>query len=483
MWNDQTSAELTATLAATIEPLAREVVASFALAGLAIGVVKRGEFVYSQGFGVRSLETGEPVTPRTLFHLASVSKPFVATAVVQLVERGEIALEAPVVTYLPYFTLADPRHREITVQQLLSHASGMPDADDYRWYAPEEDDGALERYVRGLTGEKLLTAPGEEYAYSNAGFEVLGDLIAKVSGQPFEDYVKRHILDPLAMRDSTFLRREVSPDLAATPHFAAPLRVLPGAYPYNRAHGPSSTLHSSVEEMSHWLIANLSRGSFHGQRILAPASYDLLWHPSLETGEEGWGEAAGLGWFLGTYRGHRVLHHNGGDPGFESNIVLLPDAAAALVVLANANTAPLGRLADAVLDALLGERPEVPKPPITVPVAAALAADGPEAATETYRRLLAAAPERYDARPDRFLDAVWGAIEVHRAEVVMPLLRLWLTLQPDSADAHETLGWAYLVQGEQERAVDHLRQALARNPESELAPKFLEQLGVAVPAE
>ena len=205
----QSNQDLKAILEAKLPPFVQHVVASFGLAGLAIGIVKSGELVYTQGFGVRNLDTQEPVTPRSLFLLSSVSKPFVATAIVQLVEQGKMALDAPIVTYLPYFRLKDPRYKDITVQQMLSHTSGMPDAVDYHWYAPEDDEEALERNVRSLVDEELLAAPGEKYAYSNVAFEVLGDVIAKVSGQTFEAYVKAHLLDPLEMHDSTFLRREV----------------------------------------------------------------------------------------------------------------------------------------------------------------------------------------------------------------------------------------------------------------------------------
>jgi CubicO group peptidase (beta-lactamase class C family) len=471
----QSSHDLRAILEATLQPLVQHVVASFGLAGLAIGIVKSGELVYSQGFGVRNLDAQELVTPRSLFHMASVSKPFVATAIVQLVEQGKLALDAPVVTYLPYFRLKDPRYQDITVQQMLSHTSGMPDEVDYHWYVPEEDEEALERYVRSLAGEELIAAPGEKYAYSNIAFEVLGDVIAKVSGQTFEAYVKGQILNPLEMRDSTFLRREVSPDLAATPHFGVPLRVLAGAYPYHRAHAPSSTLHSSVQEMSHWAIANLKSGSFKSRQILQPASYSLLWQPYARPGEEVWEEAVGLSWFLGTYRGRRVINHAGSDPGFGSDFVLMPEENAAVVVLANSNTAPLGSIIEATLDVLLGLEPQAPKQPITMTVGATLAADGPEAATEQYQRLITD-PNRYDASPSRFLDATWGAIEVHRAEVVMPLLKLWVTLQPDAAEAHEMLGWAYLVQGEHDLAADKLRLALAIDPEVRNAGRLLQQL-------
>jgi CubicO group peptidase (beta-lactamase class C family) len=251
----------------------------------------------------------------------------------------------------------DPRYKDITIQQLLSHTSAMPDEVDYHWYAPEDDERALERYVRSLADEELIAAPGEKYAHSNIAFEVLGDVIAKASGQTFEAYVKMHILDPLEMHNSTFLRREVSPDLAATPHFGAPLMVLERVYPYHRAHAPSSTLHSSVEELAQWAIANLNRGSFKAKQILQPGSYNLLWQLYAQPGEEVWEEAVGLSWFLGTYRGRRVINHAGSDLGFGSDFVMLPEENAAVMVLVNSNTAPLGSIIDAAFDVLLGLAP------------------------------------------------------------------------------------------------------------------------------
>ena len=214
------STALTRLLEERLEPLLQDVVVSFDLAGLAIGVVQGEALIYAKGFGVRNLETREPVTAASLFHLASVSKVFVATGIMQLVEQGELELDAPVAGYLPHFTLRDERYRAITVQQMLSHVSGMPDADDYHWDQPDYDDGALERYVRSLADETLLFAPGERFAYSNIAYEVLGDLIATVSGQSFESYMQAHVLRPVEMHTSTYLKEQVAPALA-TAHLDA----------------------------------------------------------------------------------------------------------------------------------------------------------------------------------------------------------------------------------------------------------------------
>src|SRR4029079_8645615 len=143
---------------------------------------------------------------------------FVAAAVMQLHEQGKVDLDSTVRHYVPYFRMTDRRADRITVRQVLNHTSGLPDVTDSRWANPEYDAGALERYIRGLKDSTLIAAPGEKWQYSNIGFELLADLVAKVSGQPFEDYVQRAILTPLGMAHSTLLMTDVDSVHLATGH-------------------------------------------------------------------------------------------------------------------------------------------------------------------------------------------------------------------------------------------------------------------------
>src|SRR5262249_10257398 len=202
-----------------LQPLIEQVMEQRNIPGFAIAIVHNQKVVYAAGFGVRNLQNkNDKITPQSLFHMASITKPFVATSVMQLVEKGKIDLEAPIVKYLPYFRLNDERYATITVRQMLSHLSGMPDVLDYEWDKPQYDDGALERYVRSLTNQSLIAAPGAGFRYSNMAYEVLGDLIAKVSGMTFEDYVRINILEPLGMKSSTLLVKQASPSLLTSPH-------------------------------------------------------------------------------------------------------------------------------------------------------------------------------------------------------------------------------------------------------------------------
>ena len=421
-----------------VDDLAYTVINGYGVAGLAIGIVK-GEHHYAKGFGVKSIETQEPVTADSLFHLASISKTFVATAVVQLAEQGRLELDAPLITYLPDFSLADERCGQITVRQMLSHTAGMPDTDDYGWDRPEYDDGALERYVRSLRDEKLIASPGEKFAYSNIAYEVLGLLIARVSSQSFERYIEDHLLRPLAMNFSTFLKTEVTPEHATTPHLLLPQTVVSPEYPYNRAHAPSSTLHSSAEELCCWALMNLNRGELHGQRVLQAASFEQMWHPHQATGPQYPDEFVGLSWFIDTYRGQRRIRHDGVDTGFQTDLVVLPEQSMAVIVLANTIPAPVHRITDAVVDRLLGLAAKLPMPPVLVTLGPILSAHGVQAAADQYRQLQETSDDQYDFGPEQFLDIGFTLLEVRRFAEGSRVAQLAFELFPDSPEIADLL--------------------------------------------
>lgn len=359
-------------VADTIAALSARFLEQNKIPGLAVGVWRAGTVVYRDGFGrtggrAGGQADGRAVGPETLFHMASVTKPFVATAIMQLVEGGKVSLDSTVFRYLPYFAMKDPRAKGTTVRQVLTHTAGMPDVTDYRWRAPEYDDGALERYVRGLKDSTLIAAPGEKWQYSNIGFEVLADLIAKASGTSFEDYVQQWILAPLGMRKSTLLMTDIDSSLMAYGHSPDSAGVYRQnlAYPYNRRHAASSTLHSNVDDMLRWGAANLGRGALDRVRILAPSSYDELWKPQRDMTAELTarakqagvklpydGMAIGLSWFLPTRSGRRLVWHSGGDNGFRTDLLLFPAESIAIVVMSNGDGANVSELSTALLEAV-----------------------------------------------------------------------------------------------------------------------------------
>ncbi len=415
----------------SLTPFIEEIIQAYDLPGFAIGVVKDNEIVYARGFGYKNINTKEPVTVSTLFHMASISKPFVATAVMQLVEQGKIDLEEKVTTYLPYFKLDDERYQDITIQQMLSHVSGMPDVEDYGWDNPQYDEGALERYVRSLSDRKMRFDPGTKHVYSNMAFECLGDVIAKVSGMSFADYEKRYILNPTGMGKSTFLKPDHLPEDWASGHMRTIRTIAWDGYPYNRMHGPSSTLHSNALEMCRWAIINMNRGTFNNQKILEAESYDLLWKPWFKIGDEESGRAVGLSWFLGKHREEKTVSHGGGDTGFNTYLTLLPERSMAVIVLCNYIPAPIKNLCDAALDFMLGFEPQILKPPASVPVLKALAAHGQEEAVRVWESLQEDHSEDYDFNQQQFFYMAAMSLELDRVDDGEEVIRLLQEMLPD----------------------------------------------------
>jgi CubicO group peptidase (beta-lactamase class C family) len=472
-------------------PLVQTLLDSHDTAGVAVAVV-RDEEVVARGFGVRDLGSREPVTPETMFHLASVSKPFVATAVVSLAApphdgEPQLDLDAPITAWVPELTLADGREGEVTARGLLSHTSGLPDVADYGWHDPRLGDDALSELARSLSAWRLQSEPGSIFSYSNAGYELLGLLLSRVLHTTFEDAVRQQVLAPLGMRTSTFLRADVPAHLAASPHVGMPLTVPQDAYPYTRRHAPSSTLHSNLVELCRWMVALLDPSPHgdgdEGSARVDPALRDLMWQPVVSVGEPPWEDAMGLGWAVGGYQGHRTLSHSGADPGFGSKLVLLPDQRTGVVVLANSNTIPASAVAKAALDLALTGQPgegaealRVSRRSIVGPVAEALTTSGPEAAEAAYDRLAALDPAPYDLDDEGFEDAVWGAIELHRTELAWPVLRLWTALRPESSVAWTMTGWAHQVDGDPDLARTLLRRALDLDPENEDAALIMSGL-------
>lgn len=373
--------ELDADMQATLDGIVENWMAGTNTPGMALTVVKDGQIVYSKGFGVMQVGTGQPVTPQTLFHMASISKTFVATALMRLVEDGKLDLDARLVDILPYFTMADERYKKITIRQMMAHLSGIPDVPEGEpWWKnwgfenPQVDDGALDRYVRSLGDMTLAQAPGEAHLYSDINFDILGDVVAQLSGETFESYIQKHILAPLGMDDAGFLMVN-DPERLASPHEhdADGNPVVAPVYPYNRIHAPSAALLTSTEELAKWAQTALNRGELNGTRILPAARFVEMWEQQAETGYGEWPvygspiSGYGLGWYIGTVGNEPVVGHAGANLGFNSHLIVAPDKGIGITAATNYSDLPNGVFpasfaAIEAMYALLGVEPDAAAP-------------------------------------------------------------------------------------------------------------------------
>ena len=385
-----------------------------------------------------------------------------ACAILQLVERGQLELDGKISEYLPYFSLDDDRYTQITLRQMLSHTSGMPDMDEREYDElvahPEYDEAAIEHYVRNIYNLKMIAPPGERFAYSNIAYNVLGDLIAKTSGQAFETYMVENILTPSGMPESTFYYPDVPSERLVWPHLRVPGMTINPIYPYHRADAPASFLHTTAAEMCHWAITNLNRGVHSRQRILNPARYELMWTPVATRDVPPWREDMGLGWSLGHFMGHWVVGHGGGGFGWTCLLALLPETHQAVIVLSNEQSSAHERAMEAAIRTLFGKEPQAGTVSWMIPIAEALDEGGIRAAYERYREI------RDD--PDVYFNEFeltqlyYQLMSADKLDLAEDVLQLNIHVFPQYMQSYLLLANYYLARNDRKKAINILSKAL-----------------------
>lgn len=326
----------------------RRLLDSAGVASVAVAVARDGAVLWEEGFGYADLQRRTPATPTTLYSLASISKPFTATAVMQLVERGRVKLDHPVDEYLGgarLTGLAGDR-AGATVRRVLSHTAGLPL--HYRFFyagdtAAPDLPRTIERYGR------VVFPPGEVYSYSNLGFGILGQLISHVTGTSYERYMRDHVFRPMGLTATTVGTGARLTNSAV--RYDARHRAIPF---YDFDHRGASAVYSSADELVRFGIFHLKGGARAGSRVASPlladSTIDLMQRVATP------GDSAsgyGLGWFVDRDLGIRRVRHTGGMPGVATVLSLYPSERVAIVVLSNQSSGLPGRIATEIAAAVL----------------------------------------------------------------------------------------------------------------------------------
>lgn len=452
--------------------------------GLTVAATRNDSIVYVGAFGFRNVETKEPMKPSNNFHWASVSKTFVATAILQLVEEQKLKLDDSLITHVPYFKHHGEDYKSITIRQMLNHTSGIGDVEDYEWDKPQNDDAAPERYVRSLENDSLVFAPGTNWRYSNTAFDILAVVIANVSGMPFETYVRENIFSLLAMEHSSFIYLEIPDSLRVSGHVWAAGPIASKVYPYNKIHAPSSTLNSNVLEMTHYAMANLHHGVYGDNQILSDSSYHLLWTNSVYLKDK---PAVGVGWFLNEYKGLKIVSHSGGDTGFRSFLLLVPDKNISVMVACNYELAQTGDIAHGVLDLLIGQEPADIKRQIGFAFAEVLAKEGSAKAKSFYKKVNEDSTQHkyYFWKEDEGAMTYPGYVllEQKMFKEALEVFKFNVELNSSSGNAYGNLGVAYARMENQDSARINLKKAIELVPSEEYFKSELKKLDVEKPAD
>ncbi|HEY2791759.1 MAG TPA: serine hydrolase domain-containing protein [Micromonosporaceae bacterium] len=314
-------------LTEVVESLARK----FDLPGVAVAVWADGQESYAC-HGVTSRANPLPVDPHTLFVLGSVAKTYTATAMMCLVERGQVDLDAPVRRYLPELVLADEHAAAaVTVRQLLNHTAGL----DWRMPAETGDgDDALAAYVAEMAGTRLIAAPGERAAYSQIGYNLAGRVIERVTGETFESAVGSLLFEPLGLADSVYRANDAMTRRFAIGHNldAAGDLVQVRQWKDTRANNPGGGVASSVSDQLRWARFHLGDGA----PVFGTGLLRQMQQPTVELTGSSLGDAIGIAWFLRDIDGARTVGHGGSANGQFADLALVPERDFAVVVTSNA---------------------------------------------------------------------------------------------------------------------------------------------------
>ncbi len=304
--------------------------------GVAVGVWADGQEVHAC-HGVTSVENPLPVDRDTLYVLGSVTKTYTATALMRLVADGRVELEAPVRRYVPELRLADERAAaEVTVLNLLNHTSGL----DWGLIVDTgEGDDALAAYVAKLAGLELIAAPGARASYSQAGYNLAGRIVEKVTGLVYERAVASLVFEPLVLSHSFYAREDVMTRRFAVGHNLGDDGTLSVARLWRRSRGdnPGGGIASSLANQLRWARFHLGDGRAQsGVRVLPIEVLHQMQQPTVALRGSSLGDALGIGWFLRDVDGVRAVGHSGSANGQFAELLSVPERDFAVVALSNA---------------------------------------------------------------------------------------------------------------------------------------------------
>jgi CubicO group peptidase (beta-lactamase class C family) len=351
----------------TVERARRE----FEVPGIAVAVVKDGRVVVAKGYGVRKLGETAPVTAESLFRIASNTKAFTTAALAMLVDEGKIRWDDRVIDQMPEFQMYDPYvTHEMTIRDLLVHRSGLGlgAGDLMFWPATDFTRDQIIRRIRFL---KPASSFRSRYAYDNLLYLVAGQMIPRITGESWEEFVHERIFAPLGMSHTN----ASTPELAAAadvaiPHALADGKLVALAQTNHDNNAPAGSINSCAADLAKWMIAQLGRGAYSGGRLFSEAQSKEMWSPQtiLPIADLPKGAPAalkpmfsayGLGWMLRDWRGKKMVYHTGSLAGYVSRTTLIPELGLGVVVLTNQEAeAAHAAIAYTIVDHYLGA-PEI----------------------------------------------------------------------------------------------------------------------------
>lgn len=324
----------------------------FPQAGIGIAVIQNGEVTHLKGYGIASAETGQQVDENTLFAIASNSKAFTTTSLGILIDRGKLSWNDRVIKYIPEFTMYDPFvTQNFTIVDLLTHRSGLGLGAGDLMFFPDGADFTIDDILKSFQFQTPVSDFRTKYDYDNLLYVVAGEVIKRVSGKPWDQFVEDEIMAKLQMENSVGIYQNITQNTnVAAPHSSENQKTeqLEVYVKKDGSLGAAGGIYSSVKDMSRWVLMHLNEGLFGNNlsdTLISQRNHDELWkiHTNLAYDALGSGlynthyRGYGLGFGLRDENGYSVIQHSGGLPGMLSMVTMIPELKSGIIVLTNAS--------------------------------------------------------------------------------------------------------------------------------------------------
>ena len=331
----------------------------YQVAGMSVAVIKDGELVHVDGYGLRNVAENLPMTKDTVMPIGSTTKTFTALALGMLVDEGKLDWDEPVKTYIPWLKLNTPIMTDhVTTRDLMCHRTGVPRYDLQVVYDVKEDKEAM---VRSLQYLEPTADFRTKLQYSNQMVSLAGYLVDVLSGIPYEEFVKERIFKPLGMDSTAFEVEALANYPESSKGYVFANDFIEPPYMHLGAFRPAGGIVSSAADMAKYLQFQLGDGTVNGERLISEEalkemhSHQMIGTPYFWEFEELQSAEYGLGWFVDIYRGKKMISHGGNTNGFSSQMELIPGEKFAMVALSNATSSfAVNALGNILADEALG---------------------------------------------------------------------------------------------------------------------------------
>ncbi|HZH30391.1 MAG TPA: serine hydrolase [Pyrinomonadaceae bacterium] len=433
-------------------------------------VAENGKVIYKKGLGLANMEWNVPNEVDTKFRLASITKQFTAALILQLVDQGKLKLDGKLSEYLPDYRkdVGD----KVTIHHLLTHTSGIPSYTSLPKFMEEASRNSytVAEFVKKYASGDLEFEPGAKYRYNNSGYFLLGAIIEKVHGKPYEQVIKENIFEPLGMKNSGYDRHNTILSKRASGYQKTPAGYVNAPYLDMSIPYAAGSLYSTVEDLYLWDQA------LYADKVVSAKSREVMYKPFLDNYAYGWNiSKVTLG------QSKEVVNsiaHSGGIHGFSTLLTRYPDQKHLVVLLDNtARGENLGRINRDLTNILYNQPFEMPKQSIAEALMKTITERGDVAAgIRQYRELKATQAAAYDFGEGELNALGYQLLGANKLKEAIEIFKLNVEAHPQAANPYDSLGEAYLVAGERELALANYRKAVELNPKNSNAAAIIKNL-------